>query len=74
MNLVDLHNKLRQGVASMSEAWRTKTWAERHFAELLGFLEVNIFKTLVYFKAEYAKMSHQVSRPTCLHLMSLDVR
>lgn len=60
MNLVDLHNKLRQGVTSMADAWHTQSWVERHFAELLGFVEVNIFKTLSYFEKE--KYSHNEFR------------
>ena len=63
MNLVDLHNKLRQGVNSMADAWHTSSWIERHFAELLGFVEVNLFKTLQYFKpAQYSGMSHGLFR------------
>lgn len=49
MNLVDLHNKLRHGEGSTAEAWRTNSWVTRHFAELLGFVEVNIFKSLDLF-------------------------
>ena len=49
MNIVDLHNKLRQGVVSMADAWETTDWAARHFAEGLGFWEVNVFKALIYF-------------------------
>lgn len=63
MNLVDLHNKLRQGQGSMAEAWHTVSWVNRHFAELLGFIEVNIYKSLVYFiKDKWAKMSHNEFR------------
>eukprot|EP00965_Chrysotila_dentata_P051302 1701325-Pleurochrysis_carterae.AAC.1 len=40
-NIIDLHNKLRQGVTSMSDVWGTQSWEERHFAEGLGFWEVN---------------------------------
>lgn len=60
MNLVDLHNKLRQGqLGSMAEVWLTTSWVNRHFAELLGFIEVNIYKSLVFFvKDKWAKMSH----------------
>jgi hypothetical protein len=59
MNLVDLHNKLRQGQVSMAEVWRTNSWPMRHFGELLGFTEVNIFKCLHYFRKEtWGKMNH----------------
>ena len=40
-NIVDVHNHLRQGVVSMADVWLTKQWPERHFAEGLGFWEVN---------------------------------
>ena len=49
MNIVDLHNKLRQGVVAMADVWFTISWAERHFAEGIGLWEVNVFKALVYF-------------------------
>ena len=49
MNVVDVHNKLRQGVVSMADVWATTSWVERHFAEGLGFWEVNVFKCLIYF-------------------------
>lgn len=63
MNLVDLHNKLRQGEGSMSDVWKTNSWVSRHFAEVLGFLEVNVYKSLVFFKKEqWAKMSHNEFR------------
>mmetsp|Transcript_18592 Transcript_18592/g.27966 ORF Transcript_18592/g.27966 Transcript_18592/m.27966 type:complete len:134 (-) Transcript_18592:62-463(-) len=63
MNLVDLHNKLRQGEAAMADIWKTQSWKTRHFAELLGFIEVNIFKSLAYFvKGCWEKMSHNEFR------------
>ena len=49
MNIVDLHNKLRQGVVSMADVWMTISWHERHFAEGIGLWEVNVFKALLYF-------------------------
>ena len=59
MNHVDLHNKLRQGQCSMANVWKTNSWTNRHFAEMLGFAEVNIFKCLVYFiKGQWLKTSH----------------
>lgn len=51
MNVVDVHNKLRQGVVSMADVWGTRSWPERHFAEGLGFWEVNVYKCLIYFYA-----------------------
>jgi len=59
MNLVDLHNKLRSGVTSMADVWKTSSWEHRHFAELLGFMEVNIFKTLTYFRPDkFLSLTH----------------
>ena len=47
MNPVDVHNKLRQGERSMmTDAWATTDWRKRHFAEMLVFAEVNIYKSL----------------------------
>lgn len=63
MNLVDLHNKLRQGERSMADTWKTHSWVNRHFAELLGFVEVNIFKCLSFFcKGKWSEMSHNEFR------------
>lgn len=68
MNLVDLHNKLRQGERSMADAWGTHRWENRHFAEMLGFVEVNIFKSLQYFKkGRWAKMHHNEFRRRLAH-------
>lgn len=58
MNVVDLHNKLRQGVVSMADVWQTKSWHERHFAEGIGLWEVNVYKTLVYFYPKWHSLSH----------------
>ena len=59
MNLVDLHNKLRQGVVSMADVWHTVSWPDRHFAEGLGFWEVNVYKALLYFQpATWGERSH----------------
>jgi hypothetical protein len=49
MNIVDIHNKLRQGVVSMADVWGTIAWDKRHFAEGLGFWEVNVYKAFVNF-------------------------
>ena len=58
MNTIDLHNRLRSGCGSMADVWRTNCWTERHFAELLGFIEVNIYKCLTYFYPEHKDLSH----------------
>jgi hypothetical protein len=58
MNIIDLHNKLRQGVVSMADVWGTKDWAKRHFAEGLGFWEVNVYKAIIYFFPQYRGLSH----------------
>lgn len=58
MNIVDIHDKLRQGVVAMADVWGTTDWAKRHFAEGLGFWEVNVFKALVYFYPQYRHISH----------------
>ena len=47
---IDDHNELRQGEVSFADAWETNDWAERHFAEGLGFWEVNVFKAAVTFQ------------------------
>lgn len=58
MNIVDVMNKLRQGVVSMADVWHTTQWSDRHFAEGLGFWEVNVFKTLVYFYPRWKDLAH----------------
>lgn len=58
MNIVDLHNKLRQGVVSMADIWQTKSWVDRHFAEGLGLWEVNVYKALIYFYPKWKFLSH----------------
>ena len=63
MNIVDLHNKLRQGVVAMADVWLTISWAERHFAEGIGLWEVNVFKALVYFfAADWGGLPHSEFR------------
>ena len=57
MNVVDLHNKLRQGVVAMADVWLTTDWAKRHFAEGLGFWAVNVFKALIYVYPQYRHIS-----------------
>lgn len=58
MNVVDLHNKLRQGVVSMADVWHTTSWDERHFAEGLGLWEVNVYKAMVYFYPKWKTLPH----------------
>ena len=58
MNIVDVHNKLRQGVVSMADVWQTTDWVKRHFAEGLGFWEVNVYKAIIYFYPQYREMTH----------------
>ena len=68
MNPVDVHNKLRQGERSMADAWGTHSWQTRHFSEMLGFTEVNIFKSLQYFKkGRWASMNHNSFRRRLAH-------
>ena len=45
-HVVDVHNHLRQGLVSMADVWLTTAWPDRHFAEGLGFWEVNVFRAL----------------------------
>ena len=58
MNVVDLFNKLRQGVVSMADVWSTTRWDHRHFAEGIGFWEVNVYKALIYFCPVWKSLSH----------------
>jgi len=68
MNLIDLHNKLRQGETSMADAWHTHYWENRHFAEMLGIIEVNIYLSLKYFKKGlWCEMSHNEFRRRLAH-------
>ena len=68
-HLVDVHNHLRQGQTSMADVWDTKDWGDRHFAEGLGFWEVNVFKALVYFHPDYKKLTHPRFRRLLAHAM-----
>ena len=68
MNVVDVHNKLRQGVVSMADVWQTSSWIERHFAEGLGLWEENVYKALCYFqKGRWAGVSHNHFRMRLAH-------
>ena len=68
MNLIDLHNKLRHGETSMANAWLTHHWENRHFAVMLGMIEVNIFLSLKYFKKGlWCEMSHNEFRRRIAH-------
>ncbi|KAL3896482.1 MAG: hypothetical protein SGPRY_013262, partial [Prymnesium sp.] len=52
----------------MADAWATTDWRKRHFAEMLGFAEVNIYKSLQYFKRGcWAAMSHNEFRKRLAH-------
>lgn len=64
-HIVDDHNELRQGEASMADAWGTHDWAERHFAEGLGLWEVNVFKASVYF--QHKTWNHNEFRKLLAH-------
>eukprot|EP00965_Chrysotila_dentata_P080847 2668610-Pleurochrysis_carterae.AAC.1 len=46
----------------MADVWGTRSWAERHFAEGLGFWEVNVFKALVYFYPQWKLLPHDAFR------------
>lgn len=48
-HIIDDHNELRQGEVAFADAWLTKDWGQRRFAEGLGLWEVNVFKATVYF-------------------------
>ena len=37
----------------MADVWDTKSWEDRHFAEGLGFWEVNVYLALIYWHPEY---------------------
>ena len=42
-----------------SDVWHTVSWPDRHFAEGLGFWEVNVYKALLYFQpATWGERSH----------------
>jgi hypothetical protein len=47
----------------MADAWATKDWADRHFAEGLGFWEVNVYKAIYMWHPEHKnKLSHTTFR------------
>ena len=64
---IDFHNHLRQGLVSMADAWPTNDWVDRHFAEGLGFWEVNVYKALVHFHPDYKSLSHPDFRKRLAH-------
>ena len=41
----------------MADAWATNNWVHRHFAEGLGFWEVNVYKALLYWHPTYKKVA-----------------
>lgn len=52
----------------MADTWFTHGWTSRHFAEMLGLIEVNIFLTLKYFKnGVWAEMIHNEFRMRLAH-------
>jgi len=53
----------------MADVWATLDWGDRHFAEGLGFWEVNVFKALVYFHPEFSKLQHPRFRVLLAHAM-----
>ena len=69
--IVDTHNHLRQGLVSFADAWPTKDWADRHFAEGLGFWEVNVYKALVTWHPVYKRdgLSHPKFRKMLAHTL-----
>eukprot|EP00965_Chrysotila_dentata_P119453 3949001-Pleurochrysis_carterae.AAC.1 len=42
----------------MADVWATRSLEERHFAEGLGFWEVNVFKALAYFYPQWRLLAH----------------
>eukprot|EP00966_Prymnesium_polylepis_P028038 648403-Prymnesium_polylepis.1 len=48
----------------MADAWPTKDWGDRHFAEGLGFWEVNVYKALLMWHPDYKNggLSHSTFR------------
>lgn len=66
--VVDVHNHLRQGVVSFAEAWPTKEWSTRHFAEGLGFWEVNVYKAVgKWGHDDYQRIGHVTFRKRLAH-------
>ena len=53
----------------MADVWDTKQWWHRHFAESLGFWEVNVFKALVYFHPDYKELQHPEFRRLLAHAL-----
>ena len=68
--VVDGHNLLRQGLVSMADAWPTIDWADRHFAEGLGFWEVNVYKALLMWHPVYKSgLGHTKFRKMLAHTL-----
>jgi len=53
----------------MVDVWETTRWWHRHFAESLGFWEVNVFKALVYFHPDYKELQHPEFRRLLAHAL-----
>ena len=67
--MVDDHNQLRQVTVTMADVWETMRWWHRHFAESLGFWEVNVYKALVYFHPDYKELKHPEFRRLLAHAL-----
>ena len=68
-HLVDDHNQLRSGTVTMADVWETTYWPDRHFAESLGFWEVNVFKALVRWQSDYKDLKHPRFRRLLSHAL-----
>lgn len=68
-HLVDDHNQLRSGTVTMADVWETAHWPHRHFAESLGFWEVNVFKALVRWQPDFHELKHPQYRRLLAHAM-----
>ena len=51
----------------MADVWDTKDWADRHFAEGLGFWEVNVYKALTHWHPDHKTLSHPKFRIRLAH-------
>lgn len=71
-NVIDIHNHYRHGMVSWHDAWRTKTWWHRFFADFIGFTDVNTFLALRHWHPEKVKnMSYrQFSRRLGLEMVN----
>ena len=51
----------------MADVWATTDWAHRHFAEGLGFWEVNVYKALHHWHRDYKTLGHGNFRKRLAH-------